>query len=214
MLGGAAFLCLFVSLRRLSRLNKYSIWTILRQLRWPLFCYLNRTADGAQFSLDVCFRGMLRGFLSRRLGIAEKDAACEGESIVRSGFGTACPFYPLRFSQSFFDFLKLMVFTTLRNEMWLTAILNLNSCGFNPLTISPQTQVFPVGFCLSICVCSHSWNLMSLTSCRYQLEGEFGQGLIQNSLAAGQLTVSPAWQGDAQLLLPLSFIHLTSLYKH
>lgn len=158
---------------------------------------------------------MLRGFHSRRSGIAEEDAASEGKSIVHPGFGTACPFYPLRFSQSF-DFQKLMVFTTLRNEMWLTATRSLNSCRFNPLTISPQTRVFPVGFCLSTCVCSHT---PETSLCSRSGGTSWGEDLGRGPLRARWWRGSWLWVQHGREMPnsccnPLSFIWLLYTSTH
>lgn len=158
---------------------------------------------------------MLRGFHSRRSGIAEEDAASEGKSIVHPGFGTACPFYPLRFSQSF-DFQKLMVFTTLRNEMWLTATRSLNSCRFNPLTISPQTRVFPVGFCLSTCVCSHT---PETSLCSHSVGTSWREDLGRGPLRAHWWRGSWLWVQHGREMPnsccnPLSFIWLLYTSTH
>lgn len=92
---------------------------------------LNRSADRVQFSLHLRFRGILRGFHSRKLGIAGNDAAGEGKSVVCFSFWRNILFpqillillWPLEWTV----FIMLQV---IGNDMCRTISLSLDSYGF------------------------------------------------------------------------------------
>lgn len=133
---------------------------------------------------------MLRGFHSGKLGIAEKDAAGEGKSIVCSSFWTVCPSYSFKFSWSFLDFRSWWY---LERYEWLgmtcdeQTVLAWMPMDFYPPIFSPQTQVSPIAFLPQqpLFLLSHSCNPDILSHLQNPLQRAAGCSALLPALGAG-----------------------------